>query len=213
MRLLKLKDHFITKDKKTRLHNASVPIVGLTGSISTGKSSVAKLFKQDNFCVINADLLIKDIYAASETQEFLKSLNPSFVKKGEVDFSLLREQFFTNEVLKNQIEQFLYQKLPHAFLSQVTESTSVIIYDVPLLFEKKLDNLVDQIIVVHCSLEQQLSRLIKRDRISKDLAQKMIASQINIEKKAKLATHLISNDKDMDFLKLEYQRVRDSLFV
>lgn len=212
MRLLKLKPNMIKISPKERLHNLDIPIIGLTGGIATGKSSLSKLFIKDNICLIDADQLIKEIYTSSETIEFIRSICPQSVTNNSIDFKVLRETFFNSPNLKSQIENFLYQRLPKAFLNKIIEDTKFIVYDVPLLFENNLQNKFDQIILVYASKEQQIQRLMERDNISKDLSSKIINQQLDIESKKELSDFIIDNSSDLQNLDAQYQQLKKSLF-
>ena len=161
-----LKMELIRLTEKERLHGVGLPIVAITGGIATGKSTVSNLFKKSGFVVINADELIHKIYQLEDTISFVNGLCPNAVKENSIDFVVLREKFFNDNSLKTQLESFLYQKLPGEFVSSIPKGTEVVFYDVPLLFEKALNDKVDQIIVVSANKETQLERLAQRDKSS-----------------------------------------------
>lgn len=212
MYLLKLKPDMIKISSKERLYNLDIPIIGLTGGIATGKSSVSKLLIKDNICLIDADQLIKEIYSSSETIDFIRSIYPESVLNNNIDFKKLREGFFNNPSLKSQIESFLYQRLPQAFLTKVTKDSKFIVYDIPLLFEKNLQNKFDQVVLVYAPKELQIQRLMKRDNISKDLSSKIIEQQLDIESKKELSDFIIDNSYDLTHLETQYQTLKKSLF-
>src|SRR5690606_10373426 len=136
---------------ETRLHQTPVPIIGLTGGIASGKSTVSRMLVQKGIPVIDADQLIKDIYRLPETKTFVSEKCPDALKHDEIHFPTLRERFFNNPELKKDLERFLYQRLPQAFQAayQKLGSPSYVVYDVPLLFEKGLDRLVDLKVLVY----------------------------------------------------------------
>lgn len=212
MRLLKLKPTMIKISSKERLHNVNTPIIALTGGIATGKSTVSNLFLEDGACVIDADKLIKNIYNSSEAIEFIKKVEPSCVEPQGINFKKLRIAFFNDQNLKAQIETFLYQKLPGEFQKQIKNDSKFIIYDVPLLYEKGLQTMVDQVVVVYVPKEIQIQRLMNRDKISKELAIKILEQQMDIEEKKSLADHILDNSKDLEFLKKQYQELTKVLF-
>ena len=100
---------------------------------------------------------------------------------------------------------FIYNKIENEFKSALKNlDSNYVIYDVPLLFEKKLDNAVDSIILVHCSESHQLERLTKRDNISEEMALKMIKSQYPTSEKASKADLVIFNEKEKSDLEVEF---------
>lgn len=206
----KLKSKWITKDPAGRLYNLKVPVVGLTGGIATGKSTVAALLRNENLAVIDADALVKKIYQTKEAHDFVQLHFREAVNEGKIDFRHLRASVFGDPKKQELIEQFIYSKLPAEFLSAYEEfhDPSFIIYDVPLLFEKKLDRSIDTSVCVYSPKVFQLDRLMKRDHISEELAEMILSKQMDIEAKRNSSDLVIDNSKDQDYLK---QQVRDLL--
>lgn len=194
---------WITKDQKTRLYQIPVPIIGLTGGIGTGKSSVAEILRKKNIPVIDADRLVKNIYQKAETVEFVAKHFPHVIKEGAIVFKELRETAFVDTLAKKLIEDFIYSYLPGEFKKSYSEfkNPQFIFYDVPLLFEKKLNELVDLSVCVYAPREVQIKRIINRDKSSKELAIKILDNQMDIEEKKKLADLVIPNTSDLKDLK------------
>lgn len=212
MHLLKLKAKLEKLNKDKRLHHLNCPIIGLTGGIASGKSTVANLMRQDGLCVVDADALIKEIYQFDSTKKFVTSLNSEFIQNNQIDFQKLRNAFFRDPELKQRLEKFLYQKLPETFKSHIPANTQVIIYDVPLLFEKGLEKLVDVRLVVYTPRDIQLQRLMLRDNIKEELANKILDQQMSIEEKRQRADFIIDNSQDSNYLLQQYQKLKNILF-
>lgn len=200
MNLPKIFDQVKLLDPQNRLHNCPIPIIGLTGGIASGKSTASAFLKSKGYKVIDADALVKEIYNEPETFDFIKNLDSQFVSDGKINFTILREKFFSNPFLKNEVENFLYQRIPNKFLSQIKDDDLFVIYDVPLLFEKKLDSLIDTSILIYCPRKTQLERLLVRDQISTDLANKILDNQMDIELKKQISQFVIHNDQDQEKL-------------
>ncbi len=204
----KLKSNYIKLERTERLHNALYPIIGVTGSIGTGKSTAVDYLRRKGYPVVDADQLIKDIYSQKSTINYISEVVPHCIIDDKINFSLLREEFFNNENLKKKIEQYLYRKVPDAFQLACQKLDfsrfRIIIYDIPLLFENNLQSMFDLIILIYADPKIQLSRIIKRDKISPELAQKMINQQLGIEHKATLSQCVIKNNQ-------EPQQLRDAL--
>ncbi|WP_419168859.1 dephospho-CoA kinase [Halobacteriovorax sp.] len=203
---IKLKKKYISLKKDKRLYEMPCPIVGLTGGIATGKSTVSKILKEKNFPIIDADALVKEVYKSKESIEHLKKYYSQVInEEDEINFKLLREYFFQDIQIQNDIESLIYRQLPEIFLNAYKDlgSPKVIIYDVPLLFEKNLAPFIDFKVVVYCPRAKQVERLMARDGIEKDLACKILSKQINIEEKAKLADYVINNSGSAEDLNLK----------
>jgi dephospho-CoA kinase len=188
-----------------RLYGLDKKIIGLTGGIATGKSSFSKLLTEQGHEVICADQLIKEIYEQEESIKFIQNISFELVVNKKINFKKLREFFFNDQQIKNQIEDFLYPKLEILFLLKTKEIRSPIIYDIPLLFEKNLQDKFDYTVLVYASKEQQIERLCKRDNLTLDLATKIIGQQKSIETKRDLADLIIENTRSSKFLIDEYK--------
>lgn len=208
----KLKAEFIRLTKKERLYQLEIPIVGLTGGIATGKSTVSSFFKKEGFNIINADTLVHNIYKKKESIEFIQKGFPNAIKNGAIDFKFLRKIFFEDKKNQELIENFIYKNLENAFLEEAKKINNLIIYDVPLLFEKGLKDKVDLVICVYCPEEIQIRRLMTRDQIDENLAKKIIQSQLNIEKKKELSDFVINNENTQEFTLSEFNKIKDILF-
>ena len=92
----KLKEEFIKLSKADRLYKVEHPVIGLTGGIATGKSTVSRFFAKEGIPVISADALVKTIYEKSDTIEFVKNNWPSSIVNNNIDFSILRKIAFVS---------------------------------------------------------------------------------------------------------------------
>jgi dephospho-CoA kinase len=201
-----------------RLYNLKVPVIGLTGGIASGKSSVSKILSEKyNFPLICADKIIKEIYSLEETVFFIKNHAPKAYQSNGIDFSLLRKIFFSNPSLQTKIENFLYPKIKTIFLKKFNDfdqknKINFVIYDVPLLFEKKIDDLVDLSICVYCTPTQQKDRLINRDCMNAKLSDRILATQLSIEEKRSRSNFYIDNTNSLSFLEQETDKIIEQIF-
>jgi len=204
---MKLKNNFIKLTKETRLYNLEIPILSITGGISTGKSSVARMLKDLGHAVISADQLVKDIYSQIETIEFVKLTCPEVVNNSNINFQILREIFFKNESLKLKIEHWIYPRLKDAFISKLNElkNPTHLFYEVPLLYERQLHANFDLNILVYANQETQIKRVIQRDNVTEDSARRVLSSQMDIEAKLGFADVIIKNEDDIKKLKEEVE--------
>lgn len=203
--MLTMAQKWIRLTKENRLYSLAVPLIGLTGGVASGKSSVTQLLQKKGAAIICADRLIKDIYELPHIKEWFTQNSPEFINNSKIQFSKLREAFFNNPKLKKKIEALLYSHLEMMFYEHLKkwENPSFVIYDVPLLFEKKMESFFDMTLLVYTSKEQQIERLMKRDQIDKDLAMKMLSHQIPIDEKKQLATLTINNQHSLSDLENE----------
>jgi dephospho-CoA kinase len=199
--------------KNQRLYQLDVPVIGLTGGIATGKTTVSQKLQEKGFAVINADHLVKDIYALPETFEFIRSEFPDVIKNEQIQFPLLRQFVFANTENKVKIENFIYARLAQAFNAAFNkfDHPQMIIYDVPLLFEKNLQPLFDMTVLVYAPREIQQTRLMKRDNVLEEMAETMLNSQMDIEEKKAKADFIIDNSKSESELAEEINRLLHKL--
>lgn len=196
-----LNDKFVTKSSKDRLYRLDNAIIGLTGGIATGKSTASEILLKLGHLVIDADKLVKRIYNSDESVAFITAIAPHCVDNDKINFRSLRELFFREKKLKEQIEKYIYPKLREEFLKEVpNKNTKVIFYDAPILFERSLDKLVDQTLLIYAPKEIQIQRLTQRDSIDEQLAEKILASQLSIEEKKNKADFVIENTRDIKYL-------------
>jgi dephospho-CoA kinase len=209
----KIKNKWITKNQSTRLYSIPVPIIGLTGGIATGKSTVANLFRLENVPVIDADQLVKGIYKKEESLNFIKENFAEATDGNSINFKILREVAFKTPENQQLIEQFIYAQMPEAFTEafQSFSNPAFIVYDVPLLFEKKLDKKIDVSVCTYSPRAIQLARLIARDHIKEELAQTILSRQMNIEDKKLASDLVIENMTTFEELKINFEKFLNEL--
>lgn len=205
----KLANKWITKDPATRLYNIPVPIVGLTGGIATGKTTIAQMFRDENIPVIDADRLVKSIYQKKESFDFVQKHFLDAIVDDAIHFKTLRELAFKTPQNQGKLETFIYAQMPAAFKEAYSEfgPHKYIVYDVPLLFEKGLHSKTDVSVCAYSPRSLQLERLVKRDNISVELAETILNKQMDIEEKKKKADLFIENigthtDLNHNFIKI-----------
>lgn len=201
----RLKNQFVKLNSSERLHTCPLPIIAITGGISSGKSSFSKLLKEIGLLVIDADQLVKKAYKLQSVLDELLSIYPQVLKDAEVDFKELRKWAFSNQLHKEKLEKIIYPHLPTLFREALQESpeSKTVIYDIPLLFEKNLDSQVDLKVCLYVSEKIQIDRLIKRDSLEHSVAVNIIKQQMPLEFKAKKCDYVIDNSKSIKNLKNE----------
>ncbi len=184
-----------------RLGKHTSLLIGLTGGIATGKSAVTKILREQGQIVFCADELVKEIYQAPETYEFIFQHFPQAVADKKILFPVLRKLFFNDIHIQSTIEAYIYPKLDSLFTAKIAQTHSAcVFFDVPLLFEKKMNRGCDYTVLVYAHREIQKSRLMQRDHIEEALAEEILKKQMPIDEKKNLADWIIENEKSMEDL-------------
>lgn len=207
---MNIRSELIHLNLNNRLYQINVPIIGLTGGIATGKSTVSKYLKDKyKLEIIDADLIIKTIYQREDTLNLIRLIASDCINDNQINFPKLREIFFKNNDLKQKIEKHLFSKFEEVFkiFYYKQKTKNFIIYDVPLLFEKDLDKLIDINILVYASRETQIKRIQKRDQTDLSTINKILDAQIDIEEKKSKAQFVIDNSKNKKAIENQWPEV------
>lgn len=177
--------------------------VGLTGGIASGKSTVTRVFGSHGVPIIDADVIARDIVQPGKVayDSILDVFGEDIVlPSGGLDRGKLRDIIFSDRSAKSKLEKIVHPAINREIRDQMQSlaAETYIIVDIPLLVEKNYPSYFDEIIVVDCSFEQQLERLLQRDGMSEDIAVKMIDAQITRDERLKFATHVIHNMGNLD---------------
>lgn len=180
-------------------------IIGLTGGIATGKTTVASyLADAYNLPILDADIYAREAVAVNSPllQQIVKRYGDKILL---VDGNLNRQKL-GEIIFNNQEERLWIDNLIHPYvgdrLSRSIQDISVqtLIVVVPLLFEAGMTDLVTEIWVVNCSQKQQLERLINRNQLTLEQAQARIASQMPLKEKIKKADIVLDNNSNVEKL-------------
>ena len=175
-------------------------IVGLTGGISSGKSTVSSYLKQLKIPVIDADEVARKVVEPNSqgAKEIRKAFgNDVFEEDGSLNRQKLGELVFSKVENRQKLDELLQPLIKIMILEEIEayrqKGEKMIVLDLPLLFEKQYEELCEEIIVVYVPKELQLERLMKRNQYTKQEALSRIDSQLSIEEKRKRATVLLDN--------------------
>ena len=190
-------------------------IVGLTGGISSGKSTVSSYFKQLEIPVIDADEVARKVVEPNSqgAREIRKAFGSDvFEEDGSLNRQKLGALIFSNAENRQKLDELLQPLIKIMILDEIEEyrqkGENMIVLDLPLLFEKQYEELCEEIIVVYIPRKLQLERLMKRNQYTKQEALSRIDSQLSIEEKRKRATVLLDNQGTIQQL---YQQVEQWL--
>ncbi|MCE9609766.1 MAG: dephospho-CoA kinase [Chthoniobacter sp.] len=178
-----------------------MPVLGVTGGIATGKSAFTRLLRQLLLAeVFDADLCAHELLSKNFAvgQAVLAAFGPNVCNDaGEPDRAKLRSLVFGDDVKRCQLEAILHPAIRNRWTARaaaVAREGGWLVVDIPLLFETQAQANFDCILVVACSPETQRRRLAEKRRLSAELAEKIIASQLDLLTKIKQAHHVIWND-------------------
>lgn len=175
-------------------------ILGLTGGIASGKSTVAAMLRERGVTVIDADLIAREVvevgkpayngivkYFGTSVLDETGALNRAVL--GEIIFSDREKRMVLNEIVHPEVRKEIRLQ---ATLAQ-ERGERLVFMDIPLLYESKLTYMVDRVVVVYVPESVQFIRLMERDEFDEEQAKKRLRAQMNIEEKRKLANYVIDN--------------------
>ena len=173
-------------------------IIGLTGGIGTGKTTVATYFASKGVPVYIADEAAKKIMNTKEVIQEVQALFTENVilENGQLNREFIRELVFTNKDKLAQLNSIIHPKVKRNFddwLSQHQDAPFVI-KEVAILFETNGQDYCDATILVTAPLETRIQRVLERDKTSKDIILQIIQNQLPEEQKIRLATYVIENE-------------------
>lgn len=182
-------------------------VLGITGGIATGKSTVVKFVQEYGFPVVDADVIAREVVAIGTPglKAVSKEFGPEVIQKnGSLDRKALGMIIFSEPEKRIRLNQLLSPFLRTEITKQIKEKkqqSKLIIVDIPLLYEGGYEKEVDQVAVVYLPKKIQVERLMIRDGLTKEEAEKRIASQAPIEEKKKKAQIVFDNHKDQEWTK------------
>ncbi|KAJ7031122.1 dephospho-CoA kinase-domain-containing protein [Mycena alexandri] len=193
-------------------------VVGLTGGIATGKSSVSNLLKGKQIPVVDADILARQVVdpGTPALTKIVSFFGPEILQSdGTLDRKKLGSVIFNDDVKRRKLNSIVHPAVRRAMLWGVIKhwlrGSKYCILDVPLLIEGGLWKLVGQVVVVHCSAEVQLERLMQRDSSSREDATSRLNSQLAIAEKVQYADRVVDNSGSVQDLEAHVDELVESL--
>jgi dephospho-CoA kinase len=182
--------------------------VGLTGNIASGKSEAATRFAELGATIVDADVLARDAVAVGSAayKRVVERWGPEILSPdGSLDREVLRHTVFADKAQLDELNAIVHPGINRLRRKIVAEARNrgdaVLIYVVPLLFERRLANEFDQIVLVDAPKELRLDRLVNRRGVAEDDASNMIAAQMLAELKRARADYVIENDGSLEELR------------
>ena len=192
-------------------------IIGLTGSIASGKSTVSEMLKNSGYPIIDADLVARQVVEpGSDTLEQIEqAFGPEVIREdGTMDRPKVGEIIFNDPAKRKILNDIIHPAIRQEMLQQrhdyMTEGYKTIVMDIPLLFESRLQHLVDKILVVSVTEENQFNRLVERNGFTEKEARARISSQLPMSVKEDGADAVIYNNGTIDETKWQLNRILDN---
>ena len=176
--------------------------IGLTGGIASGKSTVADMFGELGIPIIDTDIIAREVVmpGAPALEEIREAFGPGVLgEDGTLDRAAMRRLIFASERLRRRLETILHPRIGAATLEQAaTAGGPYQLIVVPLLTGSALRDHIDRVLVVDCSEETQIARLMARDAESEAHARRILAAQASRDERLAIADDVIENDGDLD---------------
>ena len=181
-------------------------IIGITGGIASGKSTVTEFLRQKGFQVVDADAVVHQLQKPSGRlyQVLVEHFGEKILlENGELNRPLLGSLIFSNpeeqEWSKITQGEIIREELA-ALRNHLAQTEALFFMDIPLLFEQNYASWFDETWLVYVNRDVQLERLMKRDQISKEAAESRLNSQWPLERKISLASHSLDNNGNQEQL-------------
>jgi len=189
-------------------------VIGLTGGIASGKSTVSKMFQGFHIQVIDADIIAREVVEPGKEayNEIVKAFGKEVLEEnGELNRPKLGSIVFHNEekrlLLNNIVHPAVRKEMNAQKDRYIRENTQAVVLDIPLLFESKLTSLVDQILLVYVDNETQITRLMERNLFTEEEAKARIASQMPLQEKIAFADKVINNNGTIEETKAQLSNI------
>jgi dephospho-CoA kinase len=195
-----------------------VKLIGLTGGIASGKSTVATILKQLGATVINADELSREVVQPGNEawKEIVGTFGADILQSDQtLDRKKLRTMVFNSPEARKKLEAIIHPKVRALAEERIRElaaaGRSIIVYEVPLLFEGQLHLWLRPVILVASDVNTQKQRLRDRDHLTDTEAQQHIDAQMSLDEKRKLADYVIENNGSLDDLEHQVKSILEMI--
>jgi len=186
-----------------RFRRPGLTVIGLTGGMASGKSAAAAVLREALGCErIDADQVCRELLAPGQTGWLAMAAEFGdlfFLGNQNLDRVRLRRELFQDEVLRRRLDHLLHPLVKEAIanrLAAINMTGSLVVVEVPLLFEAGWQDEFDVVVVVSAGPEQCLARLMRRDQVPRGEAEAALAAQWPLAEKARRARHVIDNSGD-----------------
>ncbi len=186
-------------------------IIGLTGGIASGKSTVSKILSEMGIRVVDADLIAREVMDSKDVvDKIVEEFGEEILNKnGKLDRTKLREIAFSSKERVKLLNSIVHPSVISRFEDEKKKSMitgEMLVFDIPLLYEAKMENLCNMVIVVYVDRETQIKRVMERDGSSRENAENIIENQMPLSEKLARSDIRIKNDGTIGELK---EKIRD----
>ena len=203
--------------KITKYKNPKV--VGVTGGIGSGQSSVCQILSKLGCKVIDVDKKAKQIISKDRSlqKELIKTFgNEIFFKDGQLNRRLLASIAFQDEEKTQKLNRLVHPRMVSEVIEEMenarfSQKYPLVVIDAALIYEISIEQMFDSIIVVYTSLTNRIDRVIKRDGLTKDEILARVRRQIPLEEKKKWAEYVVDNDGSLEDLEKQTRNVFEKI--
>lgn len=185
-------------------------VIGITGTLGSGKSTVAEIFAGLGSKVFDADEIVKDIYCRTPgiTNKIVKIFGKEVLDKdGKINKKTLSQKAFVNKNTCEKLNKIVHPQVIRILNEAISKLKGVIIIDAPLLIESGFYRFVDFIVVIKCPLKLQLQRAAKNSRLPEAVIRRRLACQLSFKNKKRYADFIIDNGGSILQLKAQVKKV------
>ncbi|MBO8171842.1 MAG: dephospho-CoA kinase [Bacillaceae bacterium] len=193
-------------------------VIGLTGGIACGKSTVVSMLEKKGACIIDADKLAREVVEPGEIalDEIRERFGDDVIKPdGQLDRPKLGQIVFSDPQARQDLNRIVHPRVHERMQERLEQARQkncpLIIVDIPLLFENNRQNEFEKVIVVYARPDIQLARLMERDKLSKNDALNRIHSQMPVDEKKKRADFVIDNSGSLEETKKQVDELYKQL--
>nr|XP_008111432.1 PREDICTED: dephospho-CoA kinase domain-containing protein isoform X1 [Anolis carolinensis] len=194
-------------------------LVGLTGGIASGKSTVVAILQELGCAVIDADVIARQVVQPSfrAYERIVHSFGPEIIlENGELNREALGSIVFSQPEKRRLLNSITHPEIQKEMLKQILKyfllGHRYVILDIPLLFETNtLTKFMKHTVLVYCDPQSQLSRLMKRNGLTQAEAEARIAAQLPLDQKVKMAKHVIDNSGDAEATRRQVLKLHAAL--
>ncbi|KWX78155.1 dephospho-CoA kinase [Paenibacillus riograndensis] len=194
-------------------------IMGLTGGIASGKSTVSAMFVDKGARLVDADVIAREVMLpghpvlAAAVQQFGEDI---LLPDGRLNRARLGEIVFNDSEARQKLNDLTHPAIRREIKNRMyaleqEDPQRLILVDIPLLYESELDNLFEEIAVVYVPRELQLARLMERNGLTLQQAEGRLQAQMDIELKRSRANYVIDNSRDLAYAKQQVDVLWDRL--
>jgi len=194
-------------------------IIGLTGGIATGKSTVAGMLRERGAAIVDADRVAREVVEPGQPalQEIVNRFGPGILNEdGTLNRKKLGEIVFADPARRKELEAVTHPAIRERMRKMIEalraeDPDRLIVADIPLLFEAGLERQYEYVLLVYVPREIQMRRLMRRDGLTEEEAEKRLAAQMDIEEKKSRADYVIDNSGSPEETARQVERFLESL--